>query len=185
MICILFFKPLFLFCKYFISLHIVCESPIKTKWFILLVFSHVVLMLMLIMLIIQPFPLFLHCSIISWMIPFLLFAPKLDLWKNWASDSTQTINSDLSYCCSWLFIMMRTMTVRMMMKMMMTRFEWWTYWQAAVLTVWKKLADSHRQFLNSIHTSMAAIVIGAVLFTFTWANGTLCKNFHSEKEICW
>ena len=123
---------------------------------------------MLIMLIIQPFPLFLHCSIISWMIPFLLFAPELDLWKNWASDSTQTINSDLSYCCSWLFIMMRTMTVRMMMKMMMTRFEWWTYWQAAVLTVWKKLADSHLQFLNSIHTSMAAIVIGAVLFTFKW-----------------
>ena len=45
--------------------------------------------------------LFLHCSIISRMIPFVLFARKLELslWKKWASDSTQTIRTELSYFC--------------------------------------------------------------------------------------
>ena len=33
-------------------------------------------------------------------------------------------------------------------------FEWWKYWQATILTVWKKVADNHLQFLNSIHTTM-------------------------------
>ena len=126
-------------------------------------------------------PLFLHCSIISWMIPFLLFAPELDLWKKWASDSTQTINSDLSYCSSWLLVMMRTVTVRMMMTMMI-RFEWWTYWHAAVLTVWKKLADNHLQFLNSIHTTVAAIVIGAFLYSHRQM-GSSAKTFTVWKKL--